>query len=400
MSLPPARRRTLALAGLVVAAAGVGAWYALRPAPAEPPAVDLTGADPEVAAAVREATEEVTRSSRDAAAWGKLGMVLRAHDFGNESVRALREAERLDPADPRWPYLQGLTLLLAAPDEGLACLERAARTPAAPPEVKLRLAEALLGRGRTEEAEALARAVRESRPGNARAGLVLARVAAARADWDATLSLTDGLRDEPRCAKQVALLRGQALARAGRAADAAAELKRAAELPDDPGWADPVVREVMRLQVGTKTLVQEAEGLIVAGEPRRAVPLLERAVRQNPGAAAPRAELGRALVLANDPAAARSVLAELTRQHPDSVDGWFHLGVAQFQLGDAAAAAESFATVVRLKPDHALGHFNLAHARRKLGDRPGAIAAAEEALRCRPDYEAARHLLRELQEGK
>src|SRR5436309_1590143 len=159
------KRRYAAINALLVQLLAVAGWYIFRPAPAKPPAVDLSHAEPEVASAVQSALSGVDSEPRSAAAWGKLGMVLRAHDFEAESVQALREAERLDPVDPRWPYLQGLTLILAKPDDGLACLRRAAeRSPADRPQPRLRLAEFLLEQGRVDEAEAAVRSVGESDP--------------------------------------------------------------------------------------------------------------------------------------------------------------------------------------------------------------------------------------------
>jgi tetratricopeptide (TPR) repeat protein len=400
MKSPTARRRRIAIVALILAPllAVVAGWYIFRPAAALPPTVDLSHAEPDVAAAVQSALDSVNSEPRSAAAWGKLGMVLRAHDFEAESVAAFHEAERLDPADPRWPYLQGLTLILAKPDEGLACLRRAAeRSPADRPQPRLRLAEVLLEQGRIDEAEAAARPPGES---NLRAALIFARIAAARGNWASILSFTEPLRDEPQCRKQAAMLRGQAFARLGRNADAEPELKRAAELPDDLGWDDPYVREVERLRVGSAAMLAEAARLMSEGQAQSAIPLLERAVRQSPDSVDSRLLLGQAFQLAGDSGSAQETLRELTRTHPDSVDGWFHLGVAQFTLGDANGATMSFGNVVRLKPDHALGHFNLAHALRKKGDKAGAIAEAEAALKCRPDYEGARQMLNELREGK
>ena len=180
-----ASRRRLLVAVIVVAVLAIGGWYIFRPTPAAPPAVDLSHADSEVAAAVQNAIDGVKSDPRDAATWGKLGMVLRAHDFAAESVQALREAERLDPTDPRWPYLQGLTLLLAQPNEGIACLKRAAeRSPSNRPEPRLRLAEVLLEQGNIDEAEAIAGPVDELNP---RAALLRARIAASRGDWNGAL---------------------------------------------------------------------------------------------------------------------------------------------------------------------------------------------------------------------
>jgi tetratricopeptide (TPR) repeat protein len=325
-------------------------------------------------------------------------MVLRAHDFEAECVQALREAERLDPTDPRWPYLQGLTLLLARPDDGIACLRRAVdRSRADRPEPRLRLAEALFDRGQADEAESFARSVGEANP---RAAMVLARVSSARGNWADVLRLIEPHRDDPACQKKAALFRGQAFCRTGRQEEGEAELRRAAQLPEDALFDDEYVLEVMRLQVGHAAELSESSELMANGRAAEAVPILEPAVRRSPGAVEPRLLLGRSLLLANDAAAARRELLLLTKSHPESVDGWFHLGVAELTLGDPAAAAAAFTTVVRLKPDHALGYFNLGHARKRMGDRAGAIAAFEQALVCRPDHEPSRILLKELREGR
>src|SRR5262249_34745900 len=144
----PPRRRFVCFAVLFGTAALVAglAWFAWAwLAASGPPPVGLTGADPDVAAARAEARSALRQCPRSGAAWGRLGMVLRAHDFGPEANACFAEAERLDPRDPRWPYLQGLTLLLTDLDAGIAKVRRAVElckplntTP------QLRLAEALL----------------------------------------------------------------------------------------------------------------------------------------------------------------------------------------------------------------------------------------------------------------
>jgi tetratricopeptide (TPR) repeat protein len=400
----PTRRRWALLGGVataVLAAAGAGGYYLLRPAPPPVPAVDLSTADPEVAAAVTAAIDAVKADPRNGAAWGKLGMVLRAHDFDTQSVEALRAAERFDPDEPRWPYLQGLTLVLYDPDAGLACLERAAaKARDDRPEPRLRLAEVLLDRGRVAEAEEAARPVADRRAWDPRAGLVLARAAADRGDWAAVLERTEPIRNEPTARKRATLLRADALRRLGRTADADAEAARAAGMPDDEDWDDRYVREVERLQVGRKADLQQGALLLNAGRPAEAAAFLQRAVAKSKNPTPARLLLASALNQANDPAAARALAAEVLRTDPDSVEGWLQLGVAQLLLGDPQAAAESFERVVKLKPDYADGHLKLGHARKGLGDRSGAEKEYEAALRCRPDYEAARKALAELRGGK
>lgn len=402
VSRPRRRRRWLPIALVVAAAAAAGAYFWWRSPPPPPlPTVDLSKSEPEVASAVNKALADVTRGPRSAAAWGELGMVLRAHDFDMESVQALRVAEQLDPADWRWPYLQGLTLALFDPEVGVACLRRATdRSPPNRPEPRLRLAEVLAERGQLDDSRALVQVVLDQSPDDPRATLVTARVAADRGDWKAVLTATDPLRNHPACQKRVSALRGEAYQRLGDNGSAVEEWKRSASLPSDVNWPDPLVEEVVSKGVGRAARMKQAVALLSQGRPDAAIDLLQDTIRAAPDAAEAQLLLGQTLIRLGDFNAARQVLRELTSRVPDSVEGWFQRGVAEFLAGDAAAAAESFARTVKLKPDHTLGHFNLGHARKKLGDRAGAAAAFEATLRCRPDHEPARAALQGLTAGK
>jgi tetratricopeptide (TPR) repeat protein len=395
------RRRILFGGVIVLAAVGAGAYYLFRPAPPPIPAVDLSRVDPEVADAVTTAIDAVKAHPRDGAAWGHLGMILRAHDFEMPSVEALRAAERFDPENSKWPYLQGLTLVLIDPDAGLDCLQRAAaKAPDDRPEPRLRLAEALLDRGQVTEAEATVQPIVERRPSEPRAGLLLTRTATYREDWAAVLARSEPIRNDPTARRRVTLLRADALRRLGRTADANDEAARAAELPEDEPWYDRYISEVMELQVGGNVDFERGKTLLDSGRPAEATVVLERAVAKARNPAPARLLLGKALNQSGNPAEARRILTEAIRTDPSLVEGWFQLGLAEYLVGNLAAAAEAFDQVVKLKPDHTLGYLNLGHVRKKLGDKPGAAAAYEAALRCRPDYEPARQALAELRNKK
>src|SRR5439155_409376 len=94
------------------------------------------------------------QSPGSAEAWGKLGMILQSHGLGVEaSTACLAEAERLDPRQPRWPYLQAILVVTTDPDAAIPKLQRAVALcdcdPAAP---RLELGEVLLDQGRFPEA--------------------------------------------------------------------------------------------------------------------------------------------------------------------------------------------------------------------------------------------------------
>src|SRR5262249_20078112 len=177
----PGRARRLWLVLLLAVAAGVAVTCWLvprRPGPA-PREADLSGVDPAIAAPVREAHAEVVAKPNSAAAWGRLGQILRAHDFVEAANTCFARAETLDPNEPRWPYLQGATIAMTDRESALPYLERAATT-AAVDTPRLRLAEVLLQLGRAEEAEVHFREVLARAPHNPRARLGLARVLSGR----------------------------------------------------------------------------------------------------------------------------------------------------------------------------------------------------------------------------
>jgi tetratricopeptide (TPR) repeat protein len=384
------------LAGLVI-----GGYYLFRPAPPPIPEIDWSDADPEVVQAIIAARDAVARAPRDAAAWGRLGMLLRAHDFEMPCVQAFQAAERFDPTNPKWPYLQGLTRILFDPAGGLACLQRAAaRAPADRPEPHQRLAEALLEQGQIDAAEQAAQVVVQRYPRDSRAGLILARVAAERGDWAAVLSRTEPFRTDPTARKRAALLRADAYRRLGQEAMANAEVELANSIAKDESWTDVYVQEVLALQVGGEVDLRRGIALLEAGQAAEAVVAFELAASKlrNPL----RAQLlqARALNQCGNPGAALRLLTTVLQSEPAAVEGWFQLGVSQFLLGNPRAAVDSFEQVVKLKPDHVLGHTNLGQALSKLGNRAAAEAAFEAALRCRPDYEPARKALAELRAVK
>src|SRR4051794_13977165 len=85
LSAPPRRRRLLAACLGALAMGAVALWWFGRSPPPEPPAVDTTGREPEIVAAVEAARDAARKQPGSGAAWGKLGLVLLAHDFEPEA---------------------------------------------------------------------------------------------------------------------------------------------------------------------------------------------------------------------------------------------------------------------------------------------------------------------------
>jgi tetratricopeptide (TPR) repeat protein len=398
------RRRLIAGAAAAVAvlAVGVGAWLWTRGTPPPPPLPDLADVDAEVANAVRAARGAVHANPRSADAWGRLGKVLRAHDFDVESNLCFEEAERLDPREPRWPYLRGRTLVQTDPAAGIPCLRRAVErcgdSPLAP---HLLLAEVLMEQGRLDEAKSQLEQAARREPADPRTRLRVrlawGRLALMQEDWRGALENLEPCLNDAQARKLALNLRAEAWRQLGEPERARAEQRQAAGLPDDPGWPDPFVEEVLRLQQGLRPRLAQADAMIRGGRPGEALALLAETVDRYPTSDQVWLLLGEAWSHVGRTDQAQRAFEEAVRVAPEAAEAWFRLGVFQARLGRQREAADSFRRTIRLKPDHADAHFNLGHRLKMLGDLAGAAEEFRAALRCRPDYGAARDALKAME---
>jgi tetratricopeptide (TPR) repeat protein len=395
-----ARRRAVALGLLLASLAAVGgvaAWQWCKAAPPAPPDVDLTGADPAVKSVIESARTELLLTPRSADAWGSLGMELAAHGFYSESVPCFAEARRLNPTEPRWPYFQGVALELRDPDAAIPPLRRAVELSRSGSDApRLRLAEALLGQGQSDEAEALFREVMTHDPDNPTAHLGLGRLAYERDDWQDSLTHLDRAAASPLTQKRARTLLTEVYRRRDDLVAAERERRLGEDLPPDPDPPDPMLESLGRLQVGRPARLSHASTLLRQDRVMEAVSLLQELVRDYPDSASAWLGLGRALIQQERYRAAEPALREAARLDPARVEVQFYLGVALFQLGRTRDAADFFRRAVQMRPDYALAQYNLGQCLKAQGDRGGAIAAFSEAVRYKPHYAQAHADLGEL----
>jgi tetratricopeptide (TPR) repeat protein len=384
--------RTAAVVVLVLTSiAALGWWWSRRPAIPEPPSVDLTNVDPAVRRAVDAARVAVLKNPDSADAWGKLGMVLVGHGFPVEpSSLCLAQAERLEPRQPRWPYLQATSLLPTDPDPAIRKLKRTVELCDCDPDVaRLQLGEVLLEEGRIDEAATEFRRVLEHYPDNARASLGLGRVDYEQGQLSESVTLLERSTADVRTRKAAYTLLAQAYERLGNKSAAEQALHQAGDLPEDKAWPDPFQERVHGLQVGRQTALARADGLINRGQYADAIRLLEQTVLDYPQSAPAWGMLGRAYLGGKNTPAAERALKKATELGPDMADEQFYLGVALFLQKKHQAAAGYFRKATELKPDFAQAHFDLGHCLREQGDDAGAIAAFGAAIHCKPDYASA-----------
>jgi tetratricopeptide (TPR) repeat protein len=398
------RRVVLVLAGAALAAAlGWGGWCAWRrhTAPA-PPDVLLREEDPELAAAVEAARQQVRRRPGSAAAWGDLGGLLRAADYREQAADCFAQAERLAPQDPRWPYLRGEALQQLDPDAALPHLERAVALyrdgDARGVVPRLRLAEVLLARGRSDDAEARLNQARALEPNNLSVLLDLALAAYARDDLEASRALLLRCQHSAftrrRAAAQLALVSE----RLGDARAAADYSRRAAALPPDAHWVDPLLAESPGAHLGRPSRLRAVEQLEAQGRLAEAVQMLGEIVAESPDPQA-YVGLGKDLAQLGRSREAEEALRTAVELAPDNVQAYYLLSKMKWmeaerrwQEGDRAGARDQFRTAadyarqaLARKPDHALALLFLGLSQKYLDQRDEALESFRLAVECAPE---------------
>jgi tetratricopeptide (TPR) repeat protein len=393
---PPGKTRKvrrLVLLAAVTAGVLAGGWYAWRwfAAPS-PPTVSLADADPAVAEAIEAACREVRWKPHSAAAWGRLGQLLRAHGYVPESNRCFAQAERLDPGEARWPYLHGTGLQSDDPESAIGHLRRAAALCGERPDApRLTLAEACLQQGRLDEAEREFRQVLAGDPGNARAHLGLGRLVCERGNPRDALAHLEQSASNPATQKSSRVLLAQAHQQLGDTAAAGRERARVLDLPADRPWPDPFQEEVLSMMIGKQARLARLQTLHRQGRTTEALELARQLEKEYPDVYW--LVEGRGQVARGDLASAEAALRKAVELAPGSVEAHFDLGAVLFERRNFPAAADCFRKVTELEPGHGPAYLRLGRCLEGQGDRTGALRAFEAAVRSMPQQAEARREL-------
>jgi tetratricopeptide (TPR) repeat protein len=363
-----------------------GLYWGWSHAGPEPPRLEVPGIDPVVLRAVEEARAGVRRAPHSAAAWGRLGMVLQAHQYWTQARFCLAQAERLDPKELRWPYFQGLAAYGAADGEGaVAKLEQAVAlcdpTFDAP---RLRLAELLLSLNRLDEAESHFRHILRKNLLHPRAQLGLARIFYQRGDLRASLGQLTLPQSDSRTEKGAWQLLAQIHCHLGQQARAEEAQRRATDLAEDPPWPDRLFDEVNELRTGKQAWIERA--LLLSRENRNpeAIALLQQTVATYPEAQDTWMQLGLLFLMQKNQPDAEKAFRRATELAPGSPESVFYLGNTLVLRGDLAGGIACFRKAADLKPDYAAANYSLGNCLVETGDNTGAIEAYRAALRYEP----------------
>ena len=406
-------RRGTILILLGVALAGAAGWYVWRRSTAPvPPEIASEGLDPELAEAITKARQKIHADPYSAQYWGDLGKLLRAGQFVPEAAACFAEAERLEPSNLRWPYLQGEALRLLDNSAALAPLERAATLAGSGDTVapSLRLAEVLLALGRNEGAEKQLRRALEIEPDDPTVHYDLGVVALARNDLDDSLAHLKHGEHSPFTQRRACILLAGVYRRMGRNEEADRYSRKTDKLPQDGNWIDPFLAE--SLTVGRPARLQEINQLELRGNYRAAVEQLTTLTQERPDYLVYVA-LGRNLGKLGDFVGAEHALRSAIEMAPEKFKAYQDLSQllwvradqdertnrdrARGEFEEAAATARQ---AIARQPHSAMAHVILGMSLRRLGKRPQALDTFRTAVECNPNLAEAHLFLGEtLAEG-
>ncbi|HEX5757656.1 MAG TPA: tetratricopeptide repeat protein, partial [Thermoanaerobaculia bacterium] len=376
------RAAALVLPALVTLHAAAQAPPALSPLPE----VSVERMDPAVARQLRELAAAAPES---AAAWGALGQLYLVNELYEPAESALGNAQALEPAEPRWPYLRGAALQeLRRLDEAAAHLERALELRAGDPAATLRLAQVELERGRPERAGPLLQRGLADAGTRAAAHFGLGRLEAARRRWaEAARHFEAALAAQPQATAPRHPL-ALAYRELGELDRARAALRGAGSVPVQ--FSDPWVEEARRRATGSGVHALRALEAAARGNDPRALEELRRAAALDPANPELRQGLAEALERQGEGGAALAEFREAVRLAPDSPLAHMNLGLALARRGELAAALGALERSVELAPDLALARLRLGTVLLQSGRAADALAQLERAVALDPAGREAR----------
>ena len=194
------RRKALLLISGGMVLTGFVAWFfwsnplaSNRKDAAKLPDIPTAGLDATAATLIQQHLDAVGAAPRSASAWGKLGAVLKSFGFREQAIHCLAEAERLDPKEPRWPYLQAMLRSSEAAPAAIEKLRKAVRLCGNDPEMpRLRLARLLAETGKEDEAREQLRQLLGAKPNFGPARMLMAQIDQGNGKWDDAMRMAKG----------------------------------------------------------------------------------------------------------------------------------------------------------------------------------------------------------------
>lgn len=366
----------------------------------DPPTPPPEASEPLLAERLAEATRAVRDQPTSAAAWGRLGEVYDVNSFATPALACYAHAQELDPDEWRWSYFAGLLLRPTDPVAALKQLSRAAELHPDYAALQLHLGTGHYLAENFEQAEQHYRRALALDPGCVNAQLGLARVAVARGDPVAALSLLQPAGESAGSEGAVHLLLAQVYHELGRHPEAEREerLTAASPIPALPDGttavADPVRAEVKAQEsVRASRQLEEARHYLLEGRDHEAEEAVEKALVADPDSVAALVVSARLLAKRGEIERARERLERAVALDDRNATAHVELGTAYALAGMIEPAISVLERALQIDPTQTSVKGRLAGLLVQAGRDVEALDWLRSANRDLPDDAAIRDKL-------
>ena len=350
-----------------------------------PPSVDLSQVEPAVAKGLADARDAVSDAPDSVEAWSQLAMTYDAHEYTVEAISCYREASRLAPKDPRWPYLLGH--LFYATDRALSLREFEVACRLAPHSSLYhnRAAEAYLDVADLARAQEHLEAALESDSNNPRSLFRLAQLEMLRGRFAEALKLGSVALDSAPGHRAILqfLVAVHGRLDSSNANEYRGRLQADTSLTD--GWPDPVRSQVQLFRLDSWWLAGQGESRLEIGDVSGSIALLRKAVEQSPANVVFRVRLANVYLRSGQYNEARQVIdnaSEEQRLHFDMVRARATLALLSEEW---RTAEQHLRLAMRQKNDSAALRSDLGFSLRQQGLHTEAIQEFERSLDLDPN---------------
>jgi len=384
-------RRTALFLTVVLTLSGepwISGLHAQEAALPELPRPVLNNFHPSVRASIEDVYSFAQSHPMDAAANGKLGMMLHAHNLFDEAEICYRRARTLDPQSFSWAYYLALVQLGRGNTEVAAETLREALSlkPDYLP-AQIRLGECLRVSANFEEAGKIYEAALLRDPNNAHALYGLGRVFAARNDLARATQLFQKACEIFPDFGPAHYALAQAYQRQGKVELAEAERKLYKKNQDAlPGLEDPLLNEVRALYRDYTDYLATGELMGGKGRYEEAAAAYEEALEINPQLPEAHARLIYIYGLMGQIAKAESHFQQAVSIGPNTAEAYFNHGALLLGQGKSQEAETDFRKAVATNPRYAEAHNSLGYLLEGEGKKAEAIGEFRQAIESSPDF--------------
>jgi tetratricopeptide (TPR) repeat protein len=387
-------RRTALFLTVVLTLSGepwISGLHAQEAALPELPRPALNNFHPSVRASIEDVYSFAQSHPMDAAANGKLGMMLHAHNLFDEAEICYRRARTLDPQSFSWAYYLALVQLGRGNTEVAAETLREALSlkPDYLP-AQIRLGECLRVSANFEEAGKIYEAALLRDPNNAHALYGLGRVFAARNDLARATQLFQKACEIFPDFGPAHYALAQAYQRQGKVELAEAERKLYKKNESAfPQLADPLLDEVRALYRDYTDYMMTGELFGGKGRLEEAAAAYEGALEINPQLPEAHARLIYIYGRLGQTAKAEEHFRTAISIAPNTAEAYFNYGSLVLNQGDPQRAQELFQKAVEINPRYAEAQNSLGYLFEGQGKQSEALAQFRKALESSPAFPQA-----------